>query len=67
MDLVALAAQRALPIRRATSFGFDFVALTVFPESGSDRSLLRVAFGDLPGSVVDACCELLVQGLVADG
>jgi len=59
--LAATAAQEGLAVRRATSFGFDFTALTVFPDADSGQACLRVAFADLSDHQVESACELIAR------
>ena len=57
-----LAADRAgggLPVRHAGSFGFDFVAVEGFFDTGANQHLLRVAMADLPLSI----CARVTDGI----
>jgi hypothetical protein len=58
-DLASHAAQEGLPARRAASFGFDFAALTVFPDLAAGHPVLRVALADHPWPLCEALCSLL--------
>jgi len=60
-ELAATAAQEGLPARRAASFGFDFAALTVFPDLPTGHACLRVAFADHPWPVCEAICGLVLD------
>lgn len=49
-----------LPVRRANSFGFDFVAVGDFIDDAPDAAGIRVAMADWPDDLVDAFCEVFL-------
>jgi len=59
--LASRARDYGVPIRRADSFGFDFVALTDFVDLKRDRHVLRVALADLPEPVIERVSDVLVE------
>jgi hypothetical protein len=50
-QLAAALARAGLPVRYAGSFGFDFVAIEGFFDTGANQHLLRLAMADLPSSI----------------
>jgi hypothetical protein len=50
-QLAAAVARAGLSVRHAGSFGFDFVALEGFFDTGANQHLVRVAMADLPSSI----------------
>ena len=57
--LSAALARGGLPVRHAGSFGFDFVAVEGFFDTGINQHLLRVAMADLPPPI----CARVADGI----
>jgi hypothetical protein len=59
-ELLAVALARGgLPVRHAGSFGFDFVAVEGFFDTGINQHLLRVAMADVPSPI----CARVTDGI----
>lgn len=56
---------RRLPVRRATSFGFDFVAVADFVDLNRDAPVIRVALSDHSRDIVEEICDQLVEWCLA--
>lgn len=51
--LIARLREAGVPVRRAASFGFDFVAIDEYSDVWHDREGLRIAMADLPTETID--------------
>jgi len=63
-DLQTHMEENGLPVRRATSFGFDFIAVADFVDVRRNRAVVRVALSDHPEPIVRRFTELLAAWCV---
>jgi hypothetical protein len=59
--MAASLARSGMPVRHAGGFGFDFVAIDGFFDTGADRNVLRLAFADFPLEL----CARLTEGITS--
>ncbi len=59
MEFQQLAVAQGLPVRRATSFGFDFIAVADFVDLNRGSQVMRFSISDHPKPVIDSFCDLL--------
>jgi len=59
--MAAFLRRLGIPVRHAGSFGFDFLAIDGFFDTGADRNVLRLAFADFPTEL----CARLADGITS--
>lgn len=60
-QLCASAIARGMPVRRAGSFGFDFIAVSDFVDLRRSAPCIRVALSDHPAHIILSFCDFLAQ------